>query len=47
MRKYGTGDGKVLPQQPDDPQGLSREASLAQQETPRDRAELVRETEED
>lgn len=46
MRKYGTSDGKVLPPEPQDGQGLSKEALVSSVETPRDRAELVEESEE-
>ena len=43
MRKYGTGE--VLKPEPEDEQGLAREASNKTQ-TPRDREELAKETKE-
>lgn len=45
LRKFGTGD--VLPPDPEDKQGLVKEASEEVAQTPKDREELARENEEE
>lgn len=45
IRKTGSGEGKILRPQPEDGQGIRREAHLGQ-ETAQDRQELLQEIEE-
>lgn len=47
FRKTGAGDGQVLRPQPEDGQGIRREAARSGPETAQERQELLQEIEED